>query len=41
MWEQSEPEVVELREGRNSFMITFRAPNRGVSLKEIQLKPVQ
>lgn len=41
MWEQSEPEVIELREGRNSIMVTFRAPNRGVSIKHFQFKPVK
>ena len=41
MWEQSEPETIELREGRNTIMITFRAPNRGVSIKELQFTPVQ
>ena len=40
MWQQTEPQVVELREGRNSIMVTFRAPNRGVSIKAFQLKPV-
>lgn len=41
MWQQSEPEIIELRKGRNSIMVTLRAPNRGVSLKEFQLKPVK
>ncbi|MFK7788184.1 MAG: hypothetical protein AB8C95_01655 [Phycisphaeraceae bacterium] len=41
MWEQCEPQVVELREGRNSIMVTFRAPNRGVSIKHFQFKPVK
>ncbi len=41
MWEQSKPETIELREGRNSIMLTFRAPNRGVSIKGFQLKPVK
>ena len=40
-WERTEPEVIELREGRNTIMLTFRAPNRGVSIKEFQLKPVK
>ena len=39
-WQESESEVVELREGRNSIMVTFRAPNRGVSFKELRLKPL-
>lgn len=41
LWQQSEPEVIELREGRNSIMVTFRAPNRGVSIKHFQFKPVK
>ncbi|MEM9108927.1 MAG: hypothetical protein AAGC72_02785 [Planctomycetota bacterium] len=41
MWEMSKPETIELREGRNSIMLTFRAPNRGVSLKEIRFTPAE
>lgn len=41
MWQDSDSKIVEMREGRNSIMITFRAPNRGVSLKELRFKPVQ
>ena len=41
MWGQSEPVTIQLREGRNSIMLTFRAPNRGVSIKALQLKPVK
>ncbi len=40
-WQTSEPQVVELREGSNSVMITLRAPNRGVSIKAITFKPVK
>ena len=40
-WEQSKPQVIELREGRNSIMMTFRSPNRGVSIKSLQFKPVK
>ncbi|MDA7867707.1 hypothetical protein N9294_01390 [bacterium] len=40
-WQRTEPEVIELKEGRNTIMLTFRAPNRGVSIKELQLKPVK
>ena len=39
-WELTEPKTVELREGRNSIQLTFRAPNRGVSIKEFRLKPL-
>jgi hypothetical protein len=41
MWQSSDPVIVELREGRNSIMLTFRAPNRGVSIKHFTLKPVE
>ncbi len=41
MWQESDPQIINLREGRNSIMITFRAPNRGVSIKQLELKPVQ
>jgi len=40
-WQRTEPEIIELREGRNTIQLTFRAPNRGVSIKDFQLKPVQ
>ena len=40
-WQRTEPEVIELREGRNTIQLTFRAPNRGVSIKDFQLKPVK
>lgn len=40
-WQQSEGKQIELREGRNSIMVTMRAPNRGVSIKSLQLKPVK
>jgi hypothetical protein len=40
-WERTEPEIIELREGKNTIQLTFRAPNRGVSLKGFQLKPVK
>jgi len=39
MWEESEPVILELKEGRNTLMFTCRAPNRGITLKELRLKP--
>lgn len=39
-WQRTEPEVIELREGRNTIQFTYRAPNRGVSIKDFQLKPL-
>ncbi len=41
LWKQTDPEVIELRAGSNSIMFTLRAPNRGVSIKEFQLKPMK
>ncbi len=40
-WEESKPVTVELKEGRNTIMITCRAPNRGFTLKELAIKPAQ
>ena len=40
-WDQSEGQEIELREGRNSIQITFRKPNRGISIKALQFKPVK
>ncbi|MEC9124165.1 MAG: hypothetical protein VX969_08465, partial [Verrucomicrobiota bacterium] len=39
-WQRTEPEVIELREGRNTIQFTYRAPNRGVSIKDFRLKPL-
>lgn len=41
MWMATEPLKVALDEGRNTISITARAPNRGVSIKQLQLKPVK
>jgi len=40
-WQHTEPDVIELKEGRNTIQLTFRAPNRGVSIKDFQLKLVK
>lgn len=40
-WQRTKPEVLELREGRNTIQFTCRAPNRGISIKDFQLKPVK
>lgn len=40
-WEESKPVTLELKEGRNTIMVTSRAPNRGFTLKELQIKPAQ
>ena len=40
-WKTSEPMKVKLSEGRNTISITARTPNRGVSIKSWQLKPVK
>jgi hypothetical protein len=41
MWETSKPTRIKLDEGRNVISVTARAPNRGVSIKSWQLKPVR
>lgn len=41
MWEQSKPLTIELRKGRNTLMFTCRAPNRGVTIKQLRLTPVK
>ena len=41
MWENSEPLRVKLSEGRNTISVTARTPNRGVSIRHWQLKPVK
>lgn len=41
MWQQSEAEAIDLRAGQNSIMVTLRAPNRGVSVKAFEFKPVK
>jgi len=41
MWQKTEPIVMDLKEGRNSIMLTCRAPNRGFTMKEFTLKPVK
>ena len=41
MWQSSDASHIELRKGRNSIMMTFRAPNRGISIKSLQFKPVK
>jgi hypothetical protein len=40
-WQATEPMKVSLEEGRNTISVTARAPNRGVSIKQFQLKPVK
>jgi hypothetical protein len=40
-WETSKPMRVKLSEGRNTISVTARTPNRGVSIKNWQLKPVK
>ena len=40
-WETSKPVRVKLSQGSNMISITARTPNRGVSIKSWQLKPVK
>lgn len=41
LWETSKPIRLKLSEGRNVISVTARTPNRGVSIKSWQLKPVK
>jgi hypothetical protein len=41
LWEETEAVTIDLTEGRNSLMFTCRAPNRGVTIKKLQLTPVK
>ena len=40
-WEATKPMRVKLSQGSNMISVTARAPNRGVSVKNWQLKPVK
>lgn len=40
-WETSNPLKLKLTQGRNVISVTARTPNRGVSIKSWQLKPVK
>jgi hypothetical protein len=39
-WMDTEPVVLELKEGRNRISFTQKAPNKGLSIKMFKLKPV-
>jgi hypothetical protein len=39
-WGETKPVEVALKEGRNSFQFTIKAPNKGLSIKEFKLMPV-
>lgn len=41
MWMKSSPLKIKLEEGRNMISITARTPNRGISFKHFELKPVK
>lgn len=41
MWQTSAPVRVKLTQGRNTISVTARTPNRGVSIKRWNLKPVK
>jgi len=38
-WMDIEPVILDLKEGRNTLMLTLKAPNKGVSIKRFRLKP--
>jgi len=39
-WMDTEPVTLELKEGRNQFQYTHKAPNKGLSIKYFKLKPM-
>ena len=42
MWDETKPQTVTLVKGRkNKLRMTFRDPNRGVTIKDFQLTPVR
>ncbi len=41
LWDTSKPLKMKLTQGRNVISVTARTPNRGVSIKNWQLKPVK
>ena len=40
-WMDTEPVELELKEGRNRISYTHRAPNKGVSIKHFELRPIE
>jgi len=40
-WGETEPTAVELREGRNALQFTMKGPNKGLSIKQFKLTPVE
>lgn len=38
-WMDTEPVILDLKEGRNTLLLTLKAPNKGVSIKHFKLKP--
>lgn len=39
-WESTPPVAIELKEGRNSLQFTLEAPNKGLTIRDFQLTPV-
>jgi len=40
-WMDTEPVILDLKEGRNTLNLTLVAPNKGVSIKQFRVKPVR
>jgi len=40
-WMETKPVAMDLKEGRNRLQITLEAPNKGISIKEFKLTPVE
>jgi hypothetical protein len=39
-WSETKPVLIDLKKGSNSFQFTVRAPNKGLSIRKFNLKPV-
>lgn len=40
-WQETEPVVMDLKEGRNKLQFTLKAPNKGVTVRNFTLTPVK
>jgi len=40
-WGYTKPVAIELKEGRNSLQFTLPAPNKGLTIKDFRLAPLQ
>ena len=40
-WGHTKPVIIDLRQGRNSLQFTLKTPNKGLTIKEFRLAPIQ